>query len=125
RSPIMDYRVAELANSLPSDFKIKGTNQKRILKEVLYKYVPEAYFQRPKSGFTMPFSEWFRGHLKDYVMEELSPKALNSIPGINADEVSFRIAQHMNFEWDRYPMIWRLLVLKQWLKFNQGGLSIV
>ena len=73
----------------------------------------------------MPFSEWFRGHLKDYVLEELSGDELKSIPGINAKEVSFRIAQHMNSEWDRYPMIWRLLVLKQWLKMNKNGLAIV
>ncbi len=124
RSPIMDYRVAELANSLPTDYKIQGNNQKRILKDVLYKYVPEAYFQRPKSGFTMPFSEWFRGHLKDHVLDELSDRELKTIPGINVDEVSFRIKQHMNSEWDRYPMIWRLLVLKQWLKNNKNGYSI-
>lgn len=124
RSPLMDYRVAELANSLPVDYKIQGENQKRILKDVLYKYVPEAYFQRPKSGFTMPFSEWFRGHLKDMVLSELSDNELSSIPGIDAKEVSFRIKQHMNEEWDRYPMIWRLLVLKQWLKNNKNGYQI-
>ncbi len=125
RSPIMDFRVAEFANSLPSDFKIQDSNQKRILKDVLYKYVPKAYFQRPKSGFTMPFSEWFRGHLKDYVLQELSDTELKSIPGINTKEVSFRIQQHMSSEWDRYPMIWRLLVLKQWLKSNKNAYAII
>ena len=72
----------------------------------------------------MPFSEWFRGHLKDMVLSELSDNELSSIPGIDAKEVSFRIKQHMNEEWDRYPMIWRLLVLKQWLKNNKNGYQI-
>jgi asparagine synthase (glutamine-hydrolysing) len=124
RSPIMDYRVVEMANSLPSDFKMKGNNQKRILKDVLYQYVPEAYFDRPKAGFTMPFSEWFKTNLKDYVLDELSPDALKNIPMIDEKNVTYRINQHMDGSWNRYPLIWKLLVLKQWLNKNKGTYSI-
>jgi len=125
RSPIMDYRVVEFANALPSDYKMKGSNQKRILKDVLYKYLPKDIFDRPKSGFTMPFSEWFRHELKDFVISELSLNELRSIPMVNADKVDFRIQQHMSGSWNRYPLIWKLLVLKQWLKTNGASYSII
>src|SRR5690606_2789341 len=72
RAPLLDYRVVEFARSLPTSFKFKGKNQKRILKEVLYKYVPKHIFDRPKAGFSMPFSEWFKTDLKDFVLSELS-----------------------------------------------------
>jgi len=124
RSPIMDYRTVEFANSLPSNFKMENGNQKRILKDILFKYVPEAYFNRPKAGFTMPFSEWFRDNLKDYVLEELSPSELKNIPLINQTEVTKRIQQHMDGSWNRYPLIWKLLVLKQWLNTNGKNYSI-
>ena len=125
RAPLLDYRVVEFARSLPTNFKYKGDNQKRILKDVLYKHVPKQIFDRPKAGFTMPFSEWFKNELKDYVLSELDEESLKQIPNINAEEVSLRIKQHMNGTWNRYPLIWKLLVLKQWLNTNGKAYSII
>jgi asparagine synthase (glutamine-hydrolysing) len=124
RSPLMDYRVVEFAQSLPTPFKMKGTNQKRILKEVLYDYVPKEIFNRPKAGFTMPFSDWFKDELKDFVLDELSLSNLKNIPNIDANKVQFKIQQHMNGSWNRYPLIWKLLVLKQWLSTNGKNIPI-
>ncbi|QRM90170.1 asparagine synthase (glutamine-hydrolyzing) [Lacinutrix sp. WUR7] len=124
RAPLMDYRVVEFARSLPTNFKFQANNQKRILKDVLYQHVPKHIFNRPKAGFTMPFSEWFKKELKDYVLSELNEESLKDIPNINAKEVSFRIKQHMNGSWNRYPLIWKLLVLKQWLNTNGKQYSI-
>ncbi len=125
RSPIMDHRVVEFANSLPREFKMQGVNQKRILKDVLYKYCPKEIFDRPKAGFTMPFSEWFRNELKPLVMDELSMDQLKQFPMIDPKATTFRIEQHMNGSWNRYPLIWKLLILKQWLNRNSNSHSIV
>ncbi|MGC1632310.1 MAG: asparagine synthase C-terminal domain-containing protein, partial [Gelidibacter sp.] len=124
RAPLMDHRVMELSRSFPTDFKIKGDNQKRILKDLLYEYVPKEIFDRPKAGFTMPFSDWFKTDLKDYVLQELSDINLQSIPCINVENVKKMIEQHMTGTWNRYPLIWKLLVLKQWLDKNRAGLTI-
>ena len=125
RSPLMDYRVVEFAQSLPTHFKYRNGDQKIILKDILYDYVPKTYFNRPKSGFTMPFSDWFRDELKDMVLDELNDDGLKQIPNINIDEVKLRINQHMEGSWNRYPLIWKLLVLKQWLNKNGKGYSII
>ncbi|SHJ38640.1 asparagine synthase (glutamine-hydrolyzing) [Pseudozobellia thermophila] len=125
RSPLLDYRVVEFAQSLPTDFKLYGNNQKRILKEVLYSHVPEHIFKRPKSGFSVPLSVWFKNELKDYVLAELSYASLTEISCINAKEVKNLIDQHMSGKWNHYSMIWKLLVLKQWLSKNGNGYSIV
>lgn len=120
RAPLMDYRVVEFARTLPTEFKFKGKNQKRILKDILYEYVPKENFARPKAGFTMPFEKWFREDLKDYVLTELNSDSLNEIPYINVNEVASKIKSHMNGRSNQYPLIWKLLVLKQWLKNNKG-----
>lgn len=120
RAPLMDYRVVEFARSLPTEFKYSGQNMKRILKSILYDYVPENYFNRPKTGFTMPFARWFRQELKDMVLSELNEDGLNQIPNINVVEVKKQIKQHMDGTWNRYPLIWKLLVLKQWLNNNNA-----
>lgn len=120
RAPLLDHRIVSFARSLPTHFKYQGNNQKRILKDVLYDYVPKEIFDRPKAGFTMPFSSWFRNELKNYVLEELNEDYLKQIPNIDAKEVNKRIQQHMNGSWNRYPLIWKLLVLKQWLNKNNN-----
>src|SRR5690606_7410169 len=118
------YRVVDFSRAIPTKFKFDKNNQKRILKDVLYQYVPKEFFDRPKSGFTMPFKEWFKNELKEYVLSELDDTGLKTIPGINVKEVQACIQQHMSGTWNRYPMIWSLLVLKQWLKQNATGLEI-
>ena len=120
RAPLMDYRVVEFARSLPTEYKFKGKNQKRILKDILFDYVPKEIFNRPKAGFTMPFEKWFREDLKEYVLTELDPKTLQDIPGINYKEVTNKINEHIGGSANHYPLIWKLLVLKQWLKNNNG-----
>ena len=120
RAPLMDYRIVELAQSLPTNFKFINGNQKRILKDLLYQYVPKHIFDRPKAGFTVPFKVWFREDLKDYVLSELNHEGLTQIPFINVNKVKGQIKQHMDGSWNHYPLIWKLLVLKQWLKNNQG-----
>ena len=116
----MDYRVVEFAKSLPTEFKFKGKNQKRILKDVLYDYVPKEIFDRPKAGFSIPFKVWFRNELKDYVLEELNPNSLKDIPLVKADYVTQKINEHMKGNANNYGLIWKLLILKQWLNNNKG-----
>ncbi|WP_423149738.1 asparagine synthase (glutamine-hydrolyzing) [Rubrolithibacter danxiaensis] len=117
RAPLLDYRVIEFGRSLPTAFKFdaKG-NQKKILKDILYKYVPKEIFNRPKAGFAMPFEVWFRNSLKEYVLDNLTEKELKNIPGINVKRTLEIIDEHMQGVRNRQPQIWKLLVLIQWIK---------
>jgi asparagine synthase (glutamine-hydrolysing) len=124
RAPLMDYNIVDFARSLPTAFKYKKNNQKIILKDLLYKHVPKEFFDRPKAGFTMPFKEWFKYELKDFVLSELSEQNLKSIPGLKIDRVTKMISQHMDGSWNNYGTIWKLIVLKQWLNNNESGISI-
>ena len=124
RAPLMDYNIVDFARSLPTNFKYQKNNQKRILKDLLYKSVPKEYFDRPKAGFSMPFKEWFKKDLKDFVLSELSEQNLNLIPGIEVNEVTKMINQHMDGSWNNYAVIWKLLILKQWISANGKGISI-
>lgn len=128
RSPLMDYRVIEFSRTLPTHFKYSSGNQKRILKDLLFERVPAHMFDRPKAGFTMPFQNWFRNELKDYVMDNLSADNLKNIPGIHVKRTQEIINEHMTGKWNRYPQIWKLLVLSQWLiknKTNAKKISLV
>lgn len=124
RSPFLDYKVVEFAQALPTTFKYQKGNQKRILKDILYDHVPRAYVDRPKSGFGMPLEIWFRNDLKELVLSELSLENLKEIPCVKPKIVHTMIQEHINGKWNHYAMIWKLLVLRQWLRQNGKGYSI-
>jgi asparagine synthase (glutamine-hydrolysing) len=121
RAPLMDYRIVEFAQHLPDEFKSYKGVQKRILKDILYKYVPSQFFQRPKAGFTLPLSNWLKNELKQYVLDEMSITALKDIPGINVEKTVAIIQQHMDGKWNRVSQIWKLLVFTQWLKNQKSN----
>ena len=59
RSPLLDYRVVEMALARPLTYKCAG-GQKRILRDIAYQYVPRELLDRPKQGFGVPVTEWMR-----------------------------------------------------------------
>lgn len=65
RCPLLDYRVVEAAIGTPLDFKFHAGIRKYMLKNILYKHVPATFFDRPKSGFSVPLEKWLRTALKD------------------------------------------------------------
>lgn len=116
RAPLMDHRIVTFAQQLPDSYKFGNGVQKKILKDILFEHVPASFFNRPKSGFSMPLKHWFRHQLKDYVFDNLSKSELENIPGINIPRTMAMIDEHMTGKWNRSSQIWKLLVFVQWLK---------
>jgi asparagine synthase (glutamine-hydrolysing) len=113
RAPLLDYRVCEFANTLPEKYKYSHSNQKLLLKKLLYKYVPSNYFDRPKSGFAMPLKEWFRTDLKEFVLDTLTNNELKKVPFLNSEVFSKMIKNHMSGLENNSLEIWKTIV---WLK---------
>ena len=120
RSPLIDYRIIEFSRSLPVSFKYNHKNKKRILKDILYKYMPKELFDRPKSGFTMPFETWFRKDLREFVLDNLTKNTLMEVPNLNVERTLQYIDDHMQEKHNRYDIIWKLLVLVNWKKENNA-----
>lgn len=79
RFPFLDYRVAEFASSIPPRLKMKGLNEKYILKQAAGSLVPASVRQRPKQPYRAPDAASFfveGGWQPDYVRELLSERRL-------------------------------------------------
>ena len=59
RSPFLDHILVEKMMKISSSFKIKNNKLKIILKDILEKYIPKTYYNRPKMGFAIPLENWF------------------------------------------------------------------
>jgi asparagine synthase (glutamine-hydrolysing) len=116
RTPLVDYRVVEFSQKIPFEYKYKNGSGKNILKDILYDYLPNEIFDRPKSGFTVPLKNWFRSELKDYVYETLSDNNLNKIDDININYVKKMIENHMNGKENNYHQIWTLISYIKWME---------
>jgi asparagine synthase (glutamine-hydrolysing) len=79
RYPFLDHRVIEFASRLPPSFKLRGLNEKRLLKKAMEPELPRSIFQRSKQPYRAPDSACFfaDGKPLPYVAELLSPPRLN------------------------------------------------
>lgn len=73
RYPFLDYRVIEFCSKLPADFKLKGLNEKYLLKKLMAGKIPESIIKRPKQPYRAPIKSVFLGQKQpDYVKYMLS-----------------------------------------------------
>lgn len=120
RSPLLDYRVVELACSLPAGFKLTFGATKRILKDAARGRIPEAILNRSKYGFQVPLGSWFKGELKTWAEERL----LNASHGLfNRPFVERLWNEHLNGRADHAHRLWLLLVFNQWAQQAESRTS--
>jgi asparagine synthase (glutamine-hydrolysing) len=73
RVPFLDYRLVELAATIPASTKLAGGTLKVILKKIAEKYIPKNCIYRPKKGFVAPVEAWLKGPLREQVNDVLAP----------------------------------------------------
>jgi asparagine synthase (glutamine-hydrolysing) len=75
RYPFLDYRVIEFCSKLPAEYKLKGLNEKYLLKKLVKGMIPESIIKRPKQPYRAPIrSAFLSENPPDYVKYLLSEK---------------------------------------------------
>ena len=110
RVPFLDHELVEFAAALPPAFKLRGMQEKSVLRAALQGRLPEPIRTRQKRPFYTPLAGWFFGEsTPDYVEELLGEPALRDAgwfePGVVA-RLRQGLAQaplgsllRMRFEW--------------------------
>jgi asparagine synthase (glutamine-hydrolysing) len=71
RVPLLDHKFVEFAATIPPELKMKGNTTKYIFKRAMEGLLPSEILYRPKRGFAVPLSRWFRGQLGPFVRDLL------------------------------------------------------
>jgi len=116
RPPFLDHRIVEFANGLPESMKIRGFRQKFVLKELMRGKLPQSVLQRKKTGFDIPTHDWFRGTLRELLMDALRPEAIEATGIFDAGAIHSLIRDHMERRINAGYHLWGLLTLFLWMK---------
>lgn len=114
RVPILDHKFVEWAAGLPPDWKLRGGQQKYILRKLAERVgVPREVLDRPKRGFQLPLVHWMRNELKDMLTILLEPRTLNR-GYFEAAGVRKLMDDHLLRGRTMTGRIWRLLMFELW-----------
>ncbi|MGK7390762.1 MAG: asparagine synthase (glutamine-hydrolyzing) [Candidatus Cyclobacteriaceae bacterium M2_1C_046] len=116
REPLLDHRIIEFAARLPLEYKMKNNIGKNILKDIVHDYVPRKMLDRPKSGFSIPLSSWFKNELSFLITENLNYETVKKAGVLNPQFVTSRIKEFNLGNLHYTPLIYKLLMFQMWYK---------
>ncbi|HSD39595.1 MAG TPA: XrtA/PEP-CTERM system amidotransferase [Rhodocyclaceae bacterium] len=115
REPLLDHKLIEWAATLPSAMRIKGQEGKFLLKKASESLLPNDILYRPKMGFSVPLSRWFRGPLKQRVRSALTGERLLDTGFFNHAALRSMVDAHESGLRDHSAPIWSLLMFDAFL----------
>lgn len=115
RVPFLDYRIIELAQALPREYKLSNTGTtKAVLKDAFKNELPNYVTNRRKAGFGMPLRSIFSSEEK--INELLDKELLNSIDGFSMVDIERNIQSHLAGREDNSALIYAIISFQEWYK---------
>jgi asparagine synthase (glutamine-hydrolysing) len=116
RPPFLDHRLVEFAGRLPQRLKIRGSQQKYLLKRTMRGKIPDSVLDRSKAGLDIPAHEWFRGPLLPLLSDTFSSAGDAADDLFHMREVRSLLDAHLARTANNGYQLWGLLTLFLWLK---------
>jgi asparagine synthase (glutamine-hydrolysing) len=120
RVPLVDQVLFESVDRLPDQARYWPLGRKAILRRIGLRGLDPALFERPKSGFVLPFDRWIRRGLKDVMDQTLGDPQAISPAGLDPVAVQ-RLwrAFHDGAPGIHWSRVWSVYVLVRWCHRNR------
>jgi asparagine synthase (glutamine-hydrolysing) len=116
RPPFLDHRIVEFAAVLPANLKLRGSEQKVVLRSLMKDKLPAAILNREKIGFDIPAHEWLRGPLRGLLEDSLGSGLAEYGQLFRRDAIERFKNLHLQREINIGYHLWGLLILFLWMK---------
>ena len=110
RNPLLDRELAEFVFSLAGRWKIRGIEQKYILKKIAARHVDHDIIYRAKKGFGVPLADWIRHDLEHIFADFL----FRENPYFNPAYIHSLYDDHMTGKIDRSFYLLRIFNFNYW-----------
>lgn len=121
RYPLLDYKLAEFAFTIPESLRIKNSIEKYILRKAAQKLnVPKEIIWKKKKGFISPLEIWLSGDMRSFAQDAIERSELIK-KTMNMDYIR-RLFGRTSDHWYAHK-VWGLMVLALWheIYFKDGG----
>lgn len=116
RAPFLDYRMIELAFTMPGNMKLKGSETKYIYKKAVSELIGSNLAYRKKQMFTVPIGDWLKVELKDMVIDLLFSERTRCRMLFNYDYISSMYDSHCSGIKNFTREIRALMALEIWFR---------
>ena len=116
REPLMDHTLVDWVASLSPDFKLCRGEGKYLLKKSLEPYLPPGILYRPKMGFAVPLTKWFRGPLRQAMRDAVLGPVLAETGWFNATYLRQLVDDHQSGRRDYSAPLWTLMMFESFLR---------
>lgn len=120
RCPLLDHKLAEFAQSIPAQWKLRGGKGKVIFREALGARLPADLLSAPKKGFGVPLAEWFRGELRTMLWDHLTSREFLGRGIVSEPFVRILLQEHDSGRRNNHHWLWSLLMLELWFRYRTG-----
>jgi asparagine synthase (glutamine-hydrolysing) len=115
RLPLVDQVLFEAVSRMPDDARYQPLSHKAALRRIGLRGLDPALFDRPKSGFVLPFDRWIRRGLNKAIDQTLRDDRAVRAAGLHPPAVQKLWQAFLDgsrgLYWSR---IWAIFVLVRW-----------
>jgi asparagine synthase (glutamine-hydrolysing) len=119
RVPLVDQVLFEHVDRMPDAARYQPVGKKAMLRRIGLRGLPAEIFDRPKSGFVLPYDAWIRRGLRQAMDETLRDHALVGAVGLEPEAVERLWRAFLDgapgLYWSR---VWAVYVLVRWCHRN-------
>ena len=114
REPMLDHRIIEYVATLPDSYKYHKGIKKRLLRDIVYDYVPESLMDRPKMGFAIPIADWLQKELKDLVHDYINEQKIQDQGLFEWTEIKGVLDAFYGGKKEYDMKLWYVLMFQMW-----------